>query len=645
MSERTIDASHRHFCRTLPFGAQLTGSTRARFRLWAPSVRSVSLEIESQTPQPMTATDDGWFEVETDCQAGDLYRYRLGKRTENESSESSEDDGSRDAHSDADALAVPDPASRFQPDDVHGFSEVVCPTHYDWEHPDWRGRPWEETVLYELHVGACGGYRGVIEKLPALKALGVTAVELMPLNDFPGARNWGYDGVLPFAPDASYGTPDELKALIDTAHGLGLMVFLDVVYNHFGPDGNFLHAYAEPFFKAGTHTPWGPAIDFDKPQVREFFFENALYWLLEYRFDGLRLDAVHAIDNDGWLRELSERVQSSVERGRHVHLVLENERNTSSLLVHHFQAQWSDDAHNTMHVLLTGETESYYEAFAERPVHKLARLLSEGFVYQGEPSPIHDGAPRGEPSTSLSPTAFVFFLQNHDQVGNRAFGERLRDLTDDDSLRAATALMLLSPQIPMLFMGEEYGSRQPFYFFTGYTGELADAVREGRRKEFAKFAAFNDASQRERIPDPNDAATFEKSRPVLTAPADDDAAAWHRFYRDALAIRQQRIVPGLHGPVKSLGAHVHGEAVIAQWMLSDGQCLSIVVNLSAHEVPIDVATQVVPHPGGASSTDTPIFEVPTGAAQTLSSGRIPAKSCVVLLDVADDVLLPSEENR
>lgn len=632
MSERTIDVSHRHFCRTLPFGAQLTGSTRARFRLWAPSVRSVALEIEAQTPQSMTATEDGWFEIETDCQAGDLYRYRLGTTPIAE-----------------DALAVPDPASRFQPDDVHGFSEVICPTNYCWEHPDWRGRPWEETVLYELHVGACGGYRGVMEKLPSLKALGVTAVELMPLNDFPGARNWGYDGVLPFAPDSSYGTPDELKALIDAAHGLGLMVFLDVVYNHFGPDGNYLHVYAEPFFKAGTHTPWGPAIDFDKPQVREFFFENALYWLLEYRFDGLRLDAVHAINNDGWLRELSERVQSTVEHGRHVHLVLENERNTSSLLVHHFQAQWSDDAHNTLHVLLTGETESYYEAFAEQPVKKLARLLGEGFVYQGEPSPIHDGAPRGEPSASLSPTAFVFFLQNHDQVGNRAFGERLRDLTDDDSLRAATALMLLSPQIPMLFMGEEYGSRQPFYFFTGYTGDLADAVREGRRKEFAKFAAFNDASQRARIPDPNDPATFEKSRPVLSASeadaaSDGDAQAWQTFYRDALAIRHQRIVPGLHGPVKSLGAHVHGDAVIAHWMLSDGQRLSIVVNLSAKDVAIDAAHGLTPT-GASDSTDTPIYEIPRGAAQAVLSGRIPAKSCVVLLDVADDVLLPSEENR
>ncbi|MGI4984227.1 MAG: malto-oligosyltrehalose trehalohydrolase, partial [Janthinobacterium lividum] len=487
MSEHTIDANRHHFTRTLPFGAQLIGAERARFRLWAPSRDAVTLEIEGQSGRAMTAGAEGWFEIETDCQAGARYQYRFDE-----------------------SLVVPDPASRFQPEDVHGPSVVVDPKGYTWQHPGWHGLPWEETILYELHTGACGGYRGVMEKLPALKALGVTAVELMPLNDFPGARNWGYDGVLPFAPDATYGSPDELKALIDAAHGLGMMVFLDVVYNHFGPDGNYLHAYAEPFFKAGTHTPWGPAIDFDRPEVRDFFFENALYWLMEYRFDGLRLDAVHAIDNDGWLRELSERVQSSVEQGRHVHLVLENERNTSSLLVQHFQAQWSDDAHNTMHVLLTGETESYYEAFAEKPLHKLARLLGEGFVYQGQASPIHDGETRGEPSGSLPSTAFVFFLQNHDQVGNRAFGERLRLLTNDDALRAATALMLLSPQIPMLFMGEENGAREPFFFFTGYSGELADAVREGRRKEFAKFAAFNDEARREEIPDPNAEHTFER---------------------------------------------------------------------------------------------------------------------------------------
>jgi maltooligosyltrehalose trehalohydrolase len=655
MSERTIDANRRHFSHTLPFGAQLIGQDRTRFRLWAPSVPAVSLEIYGQAPVPMDARDGGWFDVETACTAGARYRYRISPD-----------------------LAVPDPASRFQPDDVHGESQVICPRDYVWQHPEWPGRPWEETVLYELHVGACGGYAGVAHKLPALKDLGVTAIELMPLNDFPGARNWGYDGVLPFAPDSSYGTPDELKALIDLAHGLGIMVFLDVVYNHFGPDGNYLHAYAEPFFKAGTHTPWGPAIDFDAPEVREFFFENVLYWLHEYRFDGLRLDAVHAINNDGWLRELAERVRSSTEKGRHVHLVLENERNTSSLLVHHFQAQWSDDAHNTLHVLLTGETESYYAAFADHPVHKLARLLGEGFVYQGEASPIHEGEPRGEPSGSLPPSAFVFFLQNHDQVGNRAFGERLRDLTDDASLRAATALMLLSPQIPMLFMDEENGSRQPFFFFTGYTGKLADAVREGRRKEFAKFAAFNDEARREEIPDPNHPLTFERSCPVFpeiygapmthagarTAQPAEDAAQWHAFYQAALAARHAEIIPGLHG-ARSLGARVvplssaaaggvstainadTAAAIVARWHMNDGQTLTITVNLSAHDIGIDPAwvsdahAEAHPHDDARSArppcddpTPRVVFSVPEDAATQLTLGTSPKRSCVVTLQCA-----------
>ncbi len=374
-------------------------------------------------------------------------------------------------------------------------------------------------MLYELHVGALGGYAGVMERLPALAELGVSAIELMPLNDFPGARNWGYDGVLPYAPDSAYGRPEQLKALIDAAHGLGLMVMLDVVYNHFGPDGNYLHQYAKPFFLEGTHTPWGPAIDFERLEVREFFCDNALYWLNEYRFDGLRFDAVHAIDNDAWLREVADHVRAKVQHGRHVHLVLENERNTANLLDTHFTAQWNDDAHNALHVLLTGETEGYYRAYAQEPIRLLARVLSSGFAYQGEASPTHDGKPRGEASGHLRPTSFVMFLQNHDQIGNRAFGERLRSLCSADALRAATGLLLLSPQIPLLFMDEEYGSEQPFLFFTDYTGDLADAVREGRRREFARFSAFADEKRRATIPDPNDPRTLAASAP----PARNDA--------------------------------------------------------------------------------------------------------------------------
>jgi maltooligosyltrehalose trehalohydrolase len=604
MSECPIDPHQHHHAYCLPFGAHLTGaagrSPRTRYRFWAPSRDAVQLELYEPDGTPklirMEHTGDGWYEAEAEGGAGTRYRYRLDEN-----------------------LAVPDPASRFQPDDVHGPSEVIDPRAYPWKHTNWHGRPWEETVLYEVHVGALGGYAGVTARLAEWAELGVTAIELMPLNDFSGTRNWGYDGVLPYAPDSSYGRPEALKELIDTAHGLGLMVFLDVVYNHFGPDGNYLHAYAETFFREGVHTPWGPAIDFERPQVRDFFFDNALYWLREYRFDGLRLDAVHAIGDDEWLRELADRVRSSVEHGRHVHLVLENEHNTSNLLASHFNAQWSDDAHNTLHVLLTGESESYYGAYIDKPIEKLARVLSEGFVYQGEPSPIHDGKPRGEPSGDLPPTAFVMFLQNHDQVGNRAMGDRLRSLTSADALYAATALLLLSPQIPMLFMDEQYGSTQPFLFFTDYHDELADAVREGRRREFAKFSAFTDEKRRAQIPDPNDAATFKASSPG-TAEGAPDRLDWLHFYRSALTVRAKLITPRLKH-ARAAGATVLGEkALIARWKLGDGETLTFALNFA--DTP--VALSETP-PGKV------IFETPARAQDRARQGEIGAQSFVAWL--------------
>jgi maltooligosyltrehalose trehalohydrolase len=627
MSESPIDPHAHHHAHCLPFSAQLLGATGSkpctRFRFWAPSCKSVQVAIENgpaQGAHEMTAAGNGWFEATVEGGAGTLYRFRL--------------DGEQ---------AVPDPASRFQPQDVHGPSEVIDPRAYRWEHTNWHGRPWEETVLYELHVGAMGGYAGVQKRLPALVALGVTAIELMPLNDFPGKHNWGYDGVLPYAPDSAYGRPDELKALIDTAHGLGLMVFLDVVYNHFGPDGNYLHAYARSFFREGTHTPWGPAIDFSRSEVSDFFTDNAVYWINEYRIDGLRFDAVHAIDNHAWLRELSEHIRTKVQHGRHVHLVLENEHNSASLLETHFDAQWNDDAHNTLHVLLTGETEGYYHAYEDQPIRRLARVLSEGFAYQGDPSPIHDGKLRGEASGHLPPTSFVMFLQNHDQIGNRAFGERLRKLTSDDALRAATGLLLLSPQIPLLFMDEEYGSTQPFLFFTDYTGELADAVREGRRREFARFSSFSDEKRRAQIPDPNDVKTFAASSPpaLAEAPAQGDTDAdadakdrldWMHFYKSALAVRAKLITPRLKHS-KALGASVLGtangadaNALVARWKLGDGETLSIALNLSKE----NVAFEHVP-------AGKVIFETPPRVREQIDAGVLPAHAFVAWLsgDVSD----------
>ena len=541
------------FSRELPFGATVLEGGRTRFRLWAPQQAEVSIQIEGCEPVPMLAAG-GWFEAEADCGAGTKYRYRLGS-----------------------GPAVPDPASRAQADDVHGPSVVVDPHAYRWRNPEWRGRPWHETVLYELHAGLLGGFTGVQRELKRLADLGVTAVELMPINDFPGKRNWGYDGVLPFAPDRAYGTSDDLKALVDAAHNHGLMIFLDVVYNHFGPDGNYLASYAD-FFRDDVATPWGAAIDFRRAEVRRFFTENALYWLMEYRFDGLRFDAVHAITEADWLDEMAASVRATVEKDRHVHLVLEHDGNVSDHLRRDFDAQWNDDGHHVLHTLLTGEREGYYVDYADRAAERLARCLAEGFVYQGDPSAHRKGEPRGTASGDLPPTAFVLFLQNHDQIGNRAFGDRLTARVKPEALEAAIALQLLCPQIPLIFMGEEAASTSPFQFFTDHHGELADAVREGRRREFASFAAFSDPARRETIPDPNAPETFERSRPQGDPEHGADRAA---LYRRLLALRHERIVPHLQG-AKSLGAEaVSPSAVLSRWRLGDGSILTVAANLAA----------------------------------------------------------------
>ncbi len=328
---------------TWPHGAIMLDAQHTRFALWAPDAFYVSVELQDGRSVAMLPQANGWFETEIKCPAGTRYRYNI--------------DGEMD---------VPDPASRAQASDVHGWSLVVDPLAYEWRHHPWQGRPWHEAVIYELHVGALGGFAAVEQHLPRLAELGVTAIELMPLAQFPGERNWGYDGVLPYAPHAAYGSPEQLKHLIDSAHEHGLAVLLDVVYNHFGPDGNYLGQYAKDFFQQDVHTPWGAGIDFERREVRDFFLDNALMWLLDYRFDGLRLDAVHAIDNPGFLRELAHRVRQQVDIGRHVWLVLENELNQASLLKHDFDAQWNDDFHNVLHVLLTGETDAYYSDLPKR---------------------------------------------------------------------------------------------------------------------------------------------------------------------------------------------------------------------------------------------------------------------------------------
>ena len=593
------------------FGPHPLPSGHTRFRLWAPSVKAASVVIDD-VAYPLQALPDGWYESDIHCSVGTQYKFETV----------GEDDS---------VLRFADPASRAQAGDVHDASIVVDPLGYHWQYPLWRGRPWRETVLYELHVGALGGFEGVMHKLPELAALGITAVELMPVADFPGPRNWGYDGVLPYAPDSAYGTPEQLKALVDTAHGLGMMVFLDVVYNHFGPDGNYLGAYAKPFFRDDIHTPWGQAIDFRKSEVRNFFTENALYWLLEYRFDGLRFDAVHAISEQEWLEEMGQRIRDEFDRdmhhARHVHLVLEHDGNAAHLLGKTtgapFDAQWNDDGHHVLHTLLTGERDHYYRDYADQPAEKLARMLSEGFVYQGE-STITKNEPRGEPSAHLPPSAFVLFLQNHDQIGNRAFGERLTTLARPSALRAAMGLLLLSPQIPLLFMGEETGAQQPFLYFTSHTKpELAEAVCDGRRKEFAGFAAFADPDKRARIPDPNQLDSFNRS---IASPA-PDAQEWQAWIHALLSIRRTQIFHRL-AECRALGACVLGDAAVAaRWQFGDGTVLAIAINLS--DAPVKVSLDAIAKTGGADL----LFET-AGTLASLGSDCLPADSFIALLEPA-----------
>jgi malto-oligosyltrehalose trehalohydrolase len=562
----------------MPFGAERGNDGGVRFRLWAPAARKVEVCLAGSKKSmrlPLERCDKGWFELVTDAaKTGTQYRFRID-----------------------DAQEVPDPASRFQPRDVSGPSEVVDPAAFDWRDRIWHGRHWEEAVIYELHVGTftpAGTFSGVRQRLDYLADLGITAVELMPVADFPGRRNWGYDGVFPFAPDSVYGRPEDLKDLVQSAHDLGLMVLLDVVYNHFGPEGNYLRSYAPQFFTDRHCTPWGDGINFDGPEslvVRDFFIHNALYWLTEYHFDGLRMDAVHAIIDDSTpdiLTELAGAVRTAVAPDRHVHLILENERNQASYLQRTercqpqgYTAQWNDDVHHALHVLTTAENDGYYSDYSDRPLDRLGRCLVEGFAYQGEASLYRNGQTRGESTAGLPLTAFVSFLQNHDQIGNRAFGERITKIADHRAVRAAAAILLLAPSPPLLFMGEEFGAETPFLFFCDFGKDLAVAVTKGRRDEFARFAAFGDPAERERIPDPSCATTFEASRLHWDGIDQRRQRDWLRFYRKLMKLRCQHIVSHLSAACSIRADYevLRDHGLTVHWQFQDGSKLSLLANL------------------------------------------------------------------
>jgi maltooligosyltrehalose trehalohydrolase len=546
------------------FGTRLSAGG-ATFRLWAPAAKRVDLLLEGA--QPMRRGADGWYSIDVaGAKAGGRYRFRID-----------------------DEIDVPDPASAFQPDDVSGPSEVIDHRGYRWRAADWRGQPWQETVLLEAHVGTFtpdGTYRAMIGKLDHLVATGITALELMPLADFSGSRNWGYDGVLWYAPDHVYGRPDDLKSLIDEAHLRGLMVFLDVVYNHFGPEGNYLGRYAPSFFTE-AQTPWGSAIDYRMPEVRAFAIENALYWLREYRFDGLRLDAVHTIAELGeisMLHDLSIAAgKLAAETNRHIHLVLENDDNRVSVLNAEqnppqgkYRAQWNDDYHHAWHVLLTGETQGYYSDYAASPLQDIARALASGFVYQGEASVHRGGQTRGEPSGALAPSAFVNFLQNHDQIGNRALGNRLESNASPEAIKAALAVTLLAPAIPMLFMGEEWGSKAPFPFFCGFDGDLAESVRKGRRHEYAwAYAKYGDE-----VPDPLEPSTFQSAQLDWQSRNQDAGRKRLARVQQLLAVRRREITPRLAGASFGEAQATDSGLLTANWRMGDGATLRLLANLS-----------------------------------------------------------------
>jgi maltooligosyltrehalose trehalohydrolase len=505
-------------------GAMWLGEGRCRFRVWAPNAESLAVHLLAPEERiiQLEREPGGYFAAEVAAvppEARYLIRF-------------------------ADGHERPDPASRYQPEGVHGPSAVVVP-YAGWTDADWRGTMLTEYVISEMHVGTFtpeGTFDAIIPRLDDLIDLGITALEIMPIAQFPGSRNWGYDGVDPFAVQHSYGGPAGFARLVDACHARGLAVILDVVYNHLGPEGNYLRDFG-PYFTAKYRTPWGDAINFDDAEsdaVRGYFIQNALQWVQDFHVDALRLDAAHAITDTSahpFLAELAEHVHAAGERlGRHVYLIAESDLNDPRLVDVPernglgLDAQWSDDLHHALHTLLTGEQAGYYADFGS--IDHLVRALRDGYAYAGDYSPVRRRS-HGAPARAIPAWRFVVSSQNHDQVGNRMLGERLSQIVAPDALRLAAGVILLSPYVPLLFMGEEYGAQQPFLFFTSHGDpDLIRAVREGRRAEFAAFAWQGEA------PDPHDEATFTQSRP---APAMAQAPWQHglrALYHELLRMRR-----------------------------------------------------------------------------------------------------------
>ena len=552
------------------WGAEFISGDVVRFRVWAEGQQQLTLRL-AERDLPMTAVGNGWFQIDVPgVTHGTEYQFVL-----------------------QDGMAVPDPASRAQKGDVNGPSVVIDPGRYQPINPDWTGRPWEETVIYELHIGTFtpqGTFRAAIDKLPYLAELGITQLEVMPVSQFGGSRGWGYDGVLLYAPHSAYGKPEDFHAFIDAAHGLGLSVVLDIVLNHFGPEGNYLPLLSPAFFDAQRMTPWGNGIAYEREPVRHYILDAPLFWLTEYRLDGLRFDAIDQIKDTASkhiLQQIAETIREALP-DRHIHLTTEDSRNVIFLHPRDekgatplFTAEWNDDFHNAAHVFATGETHAYYQDFAFEPEKKFARALAEGFVYQGEVS-LQTGHSRGVECHTQPPTFFVDFIQNHDQTGNRAQGERLITLAGADKTRVLLAALLLSPHIPLLFMGEEYGETNPFLFFTDFHGDLAKAVREGRAKEFTGHSGHDGD-----VPDPNDEQTFARSKLDWHNVTTAQGKSWLRFTRSLLVLRHRYLVPLLRpgGTVEGKIVKTAPGMVAVSWSFPTGT-LSLALNIG--NKPVDV---------------------------------------------------------
>ncbi|MBT1073989.1 malto-oligosyltrehalose trehalohydrolase [Geobacter grbiciae] len=546
-----------------------------RFRVWAPLAQSVSVILSRDGHEqavPLERDGEHFSGVISGAVAGDRYWYLI------------------DGH-----LRRPDPASRCQPDGVHGPSQVVDPEAFCWTDGQWRGIPLKDLITYELHVGTFtheGTFDGAIGRLDYLAELGITAVELMPVAQFPGDRNWGYDGVFPYAPHPAYGGAAGLKRFVDACHRRGMAVILDVVYNHLGPEGNYLHGFA-PYFTGHYRTPWGDAVNYDgsySDGVRHYVIANALHWVAEYHMDGLRLDAVHGIYDFSArhiLAELADAVHSLAGcLGRQVHVIAESDLNDARIVIdpehggHGLDAQWSDDFHHALHTLLTGERRGYYEDFGA--FSQMLTALRDGFVYAGTYSR-HRRRRHGSDSSHLPPQRFVVCIQNHDQVGNRALGDRLSSSLSPEQLKLAAAMVILSPYLPLLFMGEEYGETAPFPYFTSHGDpDLADAVRKGRREEFAPFGW--DAE----VPDPQAEETFRSAR--IDPETRHRGVHRHLFAFTRELIRLRKILPPFSVPTRQ-GTSVAGfgmEQVLMVNRHGHGDEVICIFNLSGFEQPVPV---------------------------------------------------------